>query len=225
MLRSDLGFGSDYNIDYVLDEGWQILTKSYGGKRSARLVREMPETDWLEVAGNRWAVPAFHPPTYLKPVQYLLLRWLTETGQAKQSGVICSVLDWDIAQVIEYYDDRGSCETQIQADKSGLKLCKRRKARLGAQEALILLTDVAHNLLSWAATWMFPVGMCSTFGTTRWVEDIFTIPGSLVFNDRGGLLEIQLNRQHPYSETVAEGLQRLLDHFGNPWETCNESCY
>jgi hypothetical protein len=215
-MRSDSGFGSDYNIDYVLDEGWQVLTKSYGGKRSARLMRELPETEWLEVGSNRWLAPAFQPPTYLKPVQYLMLKWLNEKGETKQSGVICSVLDWDLAQVIAYYDDRASCETQIQADKGGLKMGKRRKARLDAQESLILLTDIAHNLLSWASSWMFPEGIFKTFGTTRWVEDVLALPGGLIFNEQSKLLEIQLNRQHPYSEAVAEGLERLLARFGKP---------
>lgn len=215
-MRSDSGFGSDYNIDYALDEGWQVLTKSYGGKRSARLLREMPETDWLEVGCNRWVAPAFQPPTYLKPVQYLMLKWLNERGETKQSGMVCSVLDWDMAQVIAYYDDRASCETQIQADKAGLKMCKRRKARLAAQESLILLTDIAHNLLSWASTWMFPEGIFKTFGATRWVEDVLAMPGGLIFDERKNLLEIQLNCQHPYSEAVVDGLERLLDRFGYP---------
>jgi hypothetical protein len=215
-VRSDSGFGSDYNIDSVLDEGWQVLTKSYGGKRSARLLRELPEAEWLAIGNNRWVTRAFQPPTYLKPVQYLLLKWLNEKGETKQSGVICSVLEWDLAQVIACYDDRASCETQIQADKGGLKMCKRRKARLDAQESLILLTDIAHNLLSWASTWMFPEGIFRTFGTTRWVEDLFAIPGGLIFNEQGRLLEIQLNREHPYSEAVVAGLERLLDRFGYP---------
>ncbi len=216
VLRSDSGFGADYNIDYALDDDWQILTKGYGGRRSARLLREMPDAEWLTVGNNRWVAVAGQPSTYLKPVQYLLLKWLAEQGEVKQSVVICSILEWDPIQVIAYYDDRGSCETQIQADKGGLKMCKRRKAHLDAQESLILLTDLAHNLLTWTSTWMFPEGVFHTFGTTRWVEDVLTLPGSLIFNEHNQLLEIQLNRQHPYAEAVAAGLDRLLDRFGNP---------
>lgn len=145
-----------------------------------------------------------------------MLKWLNEQGETKQSGVICSVLNWDMAQVIASYDDRAGCETQIQADKSGLKICKRRKSRLCAQEALVLLTDIAHNLLSWATSWMFPKGFVTSLGATRWVEDVFSVPGSLVFNNQNKLLEIQLNYNHPYSEVISEGLERLLDHFGHP---------
>lgn len=89
-----------------------------------------------------------NPPTYVAPVQHLVLRWRNHKGEFKYATVLCSVLTWSISQVIDYYDDRGSCETEIQADKGGLKLCKRRKKQLAAQEALVLLTDIAHNLLA-----------------------------------------------------------------------------
>lgn len=216
VIRSDAGFGSDYNVDYVLDEGWQILTKGIGGKRSACLMREMKDTTWLEVGLNRWVAEAAHPPTFIKPVQFLLLRWLNPQGETKYANVICSVLDWSMLEVIQHFDDRGGCETQIQADKGGLKLSKRRKIHLEAQEALILLTDLAHNLLSWVTTWMFPTGVLSTFGTTRMIEDVLALPGQLIFSEQGQLQEVQINNLHPYSQHVADGLQRLLDRFENP---------
>jgi len=120
-----------------------------------------------------------------------------------------------MAQVIEYYDDRGACETEIQADKGGLKLCKRRKRRVAAQEALILLTDVAHNTLAWVSNWMFPDGPLACFGTTRLIEDVLTIPGRLIFSQER-LVEVQLNELHPHATQVAAGLERLLNHFGHP---------
>lgn len=216
IVRSDSGFGADYNIDYVLDSGFHILTKGYGGKRSLRLLKEVQPTDWIDLGNNRWVTQAVNPPSYIRPVQYLLLRWLSEGGLIKHSTVICSVMEWSLPEVIAYYDDRGSCETEIQADKGGLKLCKRRKMRLDAQEALILLTDLAHNLLAWALEWMFPAGLLTTFGTTRLLEDVFAVTGMLTFDERDRLLEIGLNREHPYSEAVLDGLHRLLDHFEYP---------
>jgi hypothetical protein len=86
----------------------------------------------------------------VRPTQHLVLRWQTSDGQTKYSTIVCSVLTWTLAEVIAHYDDRGACETEIQADKGGLKLERRRKKQLAAQEALILLTDVTHNLLAWA---------------------------------------------------------------------------
>jgi hypothetical protein len=118
-------------------------------------------------------------------------------------------------QTISHYDDRGACEIEIQADKGGLKLCKRRKKRLSAQEALVLLTDVAHNTLAWVSHWMFPHGPLATFGTTRLTEDILAIPGHLIFRGER-LIEVQLNERHPYAAQTAIGLKRLLDRFRCP---------
>ncbi len=120
-----------------------------------------------------------------------------------------------MAEVITYYDARGACETEIQADKGGLKLCKRRKKQPAAQEVLILLTDIAHNLLAWSSPWMFPNGPLAQFGTTRLIEDVLAIPGHLIF-DQDQLVEVQLNELHPHSAQVAQGLARLMAYFGYP---------
>ena len=215
-LRSDAGFGGDANVNYVLDQHWQVLTKGSGGRRPGALAHQITPEAWHPLRPNeRWVAPAVAPPAYVRPVQYLVLRWLTEAGKLKHSTVICSALDWPITQVVEYYDDRGACETEIEADKGGLKLCQRRKRSLAAQETLVLLTDVAHNTLAWVSDWMFPDGPLAAFDTTRLVEDVLAIPGHLIFNGEQ-LVEAHLNELHPYASHVAAGLERLMEHFGNP---------
>ena len=144
-----------------------------------------------------------------------MLRWLTPSGVTKYAIVLCSITTWTTVEIIAHYDDRGSCETEIQADKSGLKMERRRKKSMAAQEALVLLTDVAHNLLAWVPQWMFPGEPLANFGTTRLLEDVFHLPGRLFFHQER-LSEVQLNRLHPHAEAVAAGLKRLLDHFGYP---------
>lgn len=193
-----------------------MLTKGSGGRRPGAFARQIPSDGWLTLRPDgRWVARAAAPPTYVRPVQHLVLRWRTQTGELKHSTIVCSVLDWSMAQVIEHYDDRGACETEIQADKGGLRLCKRRKRRAAAQEAIVLLTDVAHNALAWASHRMFPDGPLASFGTTRLIEDVLAIPGHLIF-DQERLVEVQLNELHPYAPQVATGLERLLDHFGWP---------
>ena len=216
ILRTDSGFGSDDNVNYALSKQWQVLTKGSGGRRPGAFAAQVASEAWHPLRPDeRWVAPAVAPPTYERPVQHLVLRWRTQAGKLKHSTVVCSVLDWSMAQVIENYDDRGACETEIQADKAGLKLCKRRKKRLAAQEALILLTDTAHNTLAWVSRCMFPDGPLADFGTTRLIEDILAIPGRLIF-DQERLVEVQLNELHPWAAQVALGLQRLLAHFGHP---------
>lgn len=216
ILRSDSGFGGDDNVNYALGQQWQVLTKGSGGRRPGAFARRIAPDDWLTLRpDDRWVARAVDPPTYVHPVQHLVLRWRTPKGRMKHSTVVCSVLDWSMPQIIARYDDRGACETEIQADKGGLKLCKRRKKRLPAQEALVLLTDVAHNTLAWVSHWMFPDGPLAAFGTTRLIEDVLAIPGHLIF-DGERLVEVQLNELHPHAAQTATGLERLLDHLGHP---------
>lgn len=216
ILRSDSGFGCDQNVDFALDEDWQVLTKGYAARRTGSLARKAAEADWIRVGQERWVTLAPQAPAYLRPVQYLLLRWRTEKGDLKHATVICSILEWSWSQVIQGYDDRGACETEIQADKSGLKICKRRKKCLSAQEALILLSDVAHNLIAWTKQWMQLPKPLAAYGAVRMTEDFFAVPGRLIFDDQGRLREAQLNRLYPHVDEIADGLRLLLEHFGKP---------
>jgi len=215
VLRSDAGLGSDPNINHALNAQWQVLTKNKGGRRPAALARQVASADWYPLRDDRWVAKAVTPPSYARPTECLVLRWLTPSGEIKQGVVISSVTTWTMAEIIAHYDDRGACETEIQADKGGLKLERRRKKRLAAQEVLVLLTDLAHNLLAWAPQWMFLQESLATFGTTRLIEDVFHLPGRLYFSGEQ-LVEVQLNRLHLHAAAVATGLERLLTHFGNP---------
>jgi len=129
--------------------------------------------------------------------------------------VVCSILEWSPPAVIAHYDDRGACETEIQADKLGRPLERRRQAHLAAQEALILLTDVAHNLLAWARLWMFPDAKLAQYGPLRLTADVLCLPGHLVF-EQGRLVQVQLNALHSHAAEVAVAIWHLFDHFENP---------
>jgi hypothetical protein len=216
ILRSDSGFGADANINYALRHGWHVVTKGSGGRRPKAIVGRVADDAWYELRANdRWVARVSDPPAYARPVQYLALRWRTQKGELRYATVICSVLEWSMVEVIGQYDARGACETEIQADKGGLKLCRRRKKQQAAQEALILLTDLAHNLLAWLAPWMWPSGQLASFGTTQLIDDVLAIPGRLIFQHER-LVEVQLNALHPYAAEAARGLERLLERFGCP---------
>lgn len=215
VLRSDAGFGSDANADHALKAEWQLLAKGKGGKRPSAMARKVLATDWQTLAHERWIAPAPNPPIYVKPTQHFVLSWLTSSGQVKYSTLVCSLMDWTMSDIVAAYDDRGCCETEIQADKRGLLLERRRKKQLYAQEALILMTDVAHNLLAWTSQWMFAQTPLAHFGPLRMTQDLLTIPGRLHFKQQR-LVEVELKESHPYAAEVALGLQRLLDHFGKP---------
>lgn len=215
ILRSDAGFGSDANVNRALETGWQVLAKGKGGKRPQAFARGVAEDAWHKVSDSRWVAPAPAPPVYVRPTQHLVLRWLTPTQQIKFSTVVCSVTEWTQAEILWHYDDRGACETEIQADKMGLRLERRRKKHLAAQEALVLLVDLAHNVLAWTRLWMALPAPLAGFGALRLVEDVLAIPGRLIFQ-HNRLVEVQLSQSHPYAPVVADGLRRLLARFGHP---------
>jgi hypothetical protein len=216
VLRTDSGFGGDDNVDYALSTHWQVLTKGKGGRRPSALARRIPSADWHALGQERWVAQVSQPPSHIHPTQCLVLCWQTPTGKIKYATLVCSVLAWNLREIVAHYDDRGQCETEIQADKGGLKMERRRKKRLAAQEAMILLTDLAHNLLAWTSRWMFPTtDPLADFGTTRLIEDVLCLPGRLIFQ-QNRLVEAQLNQRHPYANQVAAGLERLLAHFGHP---------
>jgi hypothetical protein len=215
VLRTDAGFGGDANVNHALTAHWQLLAKGKGGKRPTAYATRIAPTDWQDLGQQRWIAPAPDAPHYVQPTQHALLRWQTERSQLKYSTLVTSVLDWSLAEMVAYYDDRGACETEIQADKRGLQLERRRKKQLAAQEALILLTDLAHNLLAWTMHWMFSTGPFAHFGPLRLTQDVLALPGRLRF-EQDRLVEVHLNKRHPYAAEVAEALHRLLSHFAWP---------
>ena len=215
ILRTDAGFGSDANINAVLADDWQVLTKNKGGRRPDAYAGRVPADGWQAIVGNRQITALPQPLTYCRPTQAHLLRWWSEAGLEKHAIVIGSIMAWSPQELITHYDARGACEKEIQSDKVGLRMEKWRKKRLSAQEALILLTDVAHNLLAWTGHWMFPTGDLAGYGPLRLIEDVLCLPGHLIFADER-LSEVHLNELHPHAAATAAGLERLFKHFGHP---------
>jgi hypothetical protein len=109
---------------------------------------------------------------------------------------------------MERYDLRGGAEVeQFRADKSGLHLSARRKRSFEAQLALILLNDLAHNLL--ADFWHR--GLASSpfadWGLKRIIRDLLAIPGCLHF-EHGQLKRIELLASHPYANEMLVCLEK-----------------
>lgn len=192
-----------------------MLTKNKGGRRPDAYARRVPADGWQDIDGRRQIAALPQALAYCRPTQSHLLRWWTEAGMEKHAIMICSIVDWSAQTLMTHYDDRGACEKEIQSDKVGLRMEKRRKKRMPAQEALILLTDTAHNLLAWTSHWMFPTGDLAGYGPLRLIEDVLCLPGHLIFAD-DRLSEVHLNELHPHAEATAAGLERLFDYFGQP---------
>lgn len=110
---------------------------------------------------------------------------------------------------VHYYDDRGGgVETSFRDDKQGLGLTKRSKKRFAAQQMVVLLGALAHNVIVWSRQWLAPhEPKVRRYGLLRMVRDVFHLSGCLIRNARGRIVEVVLNQQAP----LVRGLTRSLD--------------
>jgi len=216
IIRTDAGLGTDANINYALWRHFQVLMKGFSGKRTQAWVKQLAQPTWLEAGGQGRAItPAPMALRFGRQTDNYLLRWLSAKGELNYASLISSLLALDPVSTLRLYDGRGADEGEIGSDKSGLLLPKRRKQSLVAQEALILLTDVAHNLLAWLRPWALQEGPLAGFGPKRLVADVLSIPGHLEFH-QGRLAKVALWQAHPYAEPVQLALVRLLKYFDLP---------
>ncbi len=97
------------------------------------------------------------------------------------------------------YDLRGGgVETSIKGSKQGLGLIKRNKRRFAAQEMLVLLAQLAYNLVVWTRNELARQdSRLGHFGILRIVRDLFHIPGSFRLDAQGQVVSITLNKAHP----------------------------
>jgi len=208
LIRLDAGFGDDANLRWLLPWGYQALAKGYSGKRAVAYARRLAPTDWVEVApGQRWLAWS---PVQLDlgwPTRTVAVRWLTAT-RYKYALYITTLCNWNLTEIADLYDDRGGVEVEIQADKMGLLLARRRKRRFAAQEMLILLNDWAHNLLAWFRRHALIGSRFADYGPKRIIRDLLTIPGeAIIVNDE--LIELRLKASHPYAAEMTQCLDRL----------------
>ena len=111
-----------------------------------------------------------------------------------------------------FYDARGGgVETAFKDDKQGLGITKRNKKRFEAQQMVMLLNVLAHNVLIWARCWlarMLP-GI-ERYGLVRLVRDVWHISGFVERDGHGQLTRIVLNQLAPMARGLGLALQRLL---------------
>jgi hypothetical protein len=110
------------------------------------------------------------------------------------------------------YDKRGgTVEVEINESKQGIGINKRSKKRFAAQQMVILLGSLAHNILVWSRRWLTSdAPRFAEYGALRIVRDLFHINGLLEFNDSSQLLRITLNKAAPFVREIASALEKLL---------------
>lgn len=215
IIRSDAGLGTDGNVNWLLWGHYQLLMKGFSGTRAIKLAQQIAKADWYEdIPRQRWIARVPHPPRFGRRVNVFALCW-EDQKQLRYGTLLSTLLQLDLLPTARLHDGRGAMEVEIKADKQGLRIPKRRKKSLMAQEGLILLTDVAHNIFSWVHHWVLEESPFTDFGTKRMVDELMRIPGRIELKG-GKLRKVALLETHPYASSMQAILGDLLDFFGNP---------
>jgi hypothetical protein len=87
----------------------------------------------------------------------------------------------------------------------------RSKKRFEAQQVLMLLGSLAHNVIVWARRWLATSpSKLRHYGIMRMVRDVFHISGFLLFDPSGHLVQIVLNQDALLARSWLNSLRELL---------------
>lgn len=231
ILRIDSGGGSVEDINWVLERGYQVHGKDYSGARASTLAESVRW--WIPdpADGDRqmgWVT--LETDLYCRPVKRIAVRCRKKNGQWGCGVILSTLTPKDVLRLtggyeqevndpkavllayVNFYDERGGgVEIEIKEDKQGLATSKRNKKRFEAQQVLIQLEALAHNVLIWARQWLAPrCPKIARLGIIRLVRDVFQMDGFLIFNQAVDLLQIVLNRSDPLAKELSVGLAPLL---------------
>ena len=229
IVRVDAGGGSLGDVNWLLARGYLIHGKDYSGKLAKRLAKSV--VDWYADPHQPerefgWVTETTQ--AYVRPVSRIAVRSRQQDGQFAY-GVLLSALSAqhvllltgqapslleDPAAVllayVSFYDQRGGgVETSFKGDKQGLGIGKRSKKRFAAQQMVMLLGLLAHNVIVWARHWLASPTL-QHYGTLRMVRDVFHISGFLLTDAFGQVVQIVLNQSAPLASALVHPLRKLL---------------
>ena len=229
IIRVDAGAGTLDDLNWLLARGYLVMAKEYSGQRVLRLAKTV--TEWVQ--DPNWSERSFgwvsEPPSgYVRPVQRIAVRCRRQDGTYAYGVLICSLSAQQILAVlgrpssqaadpvavlaayVTFYDQRGGgIETSFKGDKQGLGLTTRNKKRFEAQQLLVLLGSLAHNVVVWARRWLSSQKI-QHYGILRMVRDVFHVSGLLRFDASGSVVEIVLNQGACLARSFIRPLQELL---------------
>jgi hypothetical protein len=232
IVRLDSGGGSVQDHNWLLAQGYQLVGKDCSGQRAHKLARSVqqwfPDPHLPEREFGWVQTPA---TDYVRPVRRIAVRCRQRTGAWKEAVLIVSLTAEEILSLVgqplsllsdqgavllayvTFYDGRGGgIETSFKGDKQGQGLGQRNKKRFEAQQMLVLLSSLVHNVIVWARTWLSPAP-CSPlrqYGTLRMVRDVFQISGFLVLDSSGQVLQVVLNQDAHLVRYFFHALRDLL---------------
>lgn len=210
-IRLDGGWGTEAIITWLLERGYQVTGKFKSTSRVRRLVRGI--TTWKPTSSpGREVAPVPTPVPFVRPLaQYAVRTPSKEQKDGYYYAVVFSThLALPMTEVVSRYDGRAGVEADLKSDKRGLALAVIRKRRLAAQRLVVLLTQLAHNVLLWSRTWLAAQApRLRQCGIVRLVQEVWAVPGRVKLSAEA-VQRVRLRREHPRARDVCCGFRSLL---------------
>ena len=204
--RMDGGGGSDENLRWLLARGYQVVAKGKSNRRANALAKQVKRWDAMPTG---WIAEVPAPVDLGRPVRFFVKK-REKQGVFFYSYYVTSIQLPSKKLFMLSYNRRGGAEVeQFRNDKSGLSLALRRKRLFLAQKGLILLTDLAHNLLADFLAYALANSKFAHFGAKRIVRDLLQIPGQLHFEE-GQLSKIELCKSNGNSRDLIICLEKYI---------------
>ncbi|HEX9134515.1 MAG TPA: hypothetical protein VF844_19680 [Ktedonobacteraceae bacterium] len=212
-IRLDSGWGGEAMITWLLERGYQVTGKFKSSGRVRKLVGAV--TTWHPTSSpGREVASVPKPVTFVRPLQQYAVRTPSkEQASGYYSAVVfTSRTDLSMTGVVEHYDGRAGMEADLKSDKHGLALAGIRKQRLPAQKMVVLLIQLAHNVLLWARQWLAKnAPRLGHYGIVRLIQEVWAIPGRIKLTNKG-VQRVRLRRAHPRARDVCCGFRQLLSY-------------
>jgi len=238
ILRIDAGGGSFDLVNWILERGYQIICKDVSSSRADAMARNV--TEWIDdpkKIGRQlaWANYKYKSNygdflNYVRPLRRLVIRWPEDNGKLKHAMLLSTLSPEEVISLLKLpkhtvkdpkavifayahlYDLRaGTIEIEIKEDKQGIGISKRSKKRFEAQQMIMLLNSLAHNVIVWTRRWLDKDSpRLAQYGILRIVRDVLQINGFIRINSKQAIVSLVLNQASPLAADLVKALRTML---------------
>jgi hypothetical protein len=231
IIRADAGGGSVDEINWLLGNDYQVHIKDFSSARAKNLAARVKQ--WVSdphTPGRELGWVTEPGDEYIRPVRRLALRWKKKKGELSYAVIISTLEPRDLILLSKqpvdcvsdeqavmgayaaFYNQRGgTVEIEIKEDKQGIGMTKRSKERFEAQQMVVLLNSLAHNLIVWSRHWLSAARPpLRKYGFLRLVRDAFQVSGFIELDAHGQVIKIVLNQKSVWANRSLDALRSLL---------------
>lgn len=228
IVRVDAGGGEDEDIEWMLQRQYWILAKVKSWRRAHKLAASVTEWHRDPKVPERDVGWVTCPHAYATATRQLAVRHRKKNGQWSYHVLVFNLTDAMLYYLagppmppapnaievlliaLHAYDRRGGgVETQNKGDKQGLGLSHRNKHSFAAQEMLVVLGQLAHDLVIWTRNDLADADpRLHKYGIHRTVRDVLHIDGRIAISPDGHVEQVILNGRHPLAKAFHNAFSR-----------------